>query len=146
MEGTRSCAVKIDKTSPSVTINVPLGEYFVGQEVFANWLANDTVSGIATVTATTPNETAIDTSTIGLNNFNVNASDNAGNQENKTVTFSVVEYYNGEPHFINGTVIDSERETHQRRVYGPAGFTAAEVSVADASGQALLYLRRAAGK
>ena len=41
-----------------------------------------------------------------------------------------------------GIVIDGERQADQGRVYGPADFTAAEVSVADGAGQALQSLRK----
>ena len=45
----------------------------------------------------------------------------------------------------SGIVTGGEQEAYQRRVCGLAGFTATQISIADAPGQALLYLWRTRG-
>lgn len=110
VEATRNTSISIDKTKPSITINVPFGEYFIGDQILANWQATELVSGLNSTSATVPNGTAIDTTTAGSKTFSVNATDNAGNEVNKTVEYNVIAYYNGPVYFINGTVIDSESE------------------------------------
>ncbi len=94
IESTKNQTVKIDKTVPEVSINTPInGSYVLNQTVIVNWAVNDSVSGIASVTATVPNGTAINTATVGIKNFSVDATDNAGNQVNKTLTYDVVNSY-----------------------------------------------------
>jgi hypothetical protein len=97
VESTKNQTVKIDKTSPQITINIPAnrGSYILNQTVLANWSANDSISGIALATGTVPSGKAIDTATVGNKTFSVNATDDAGNQANKTVTYSVVYNYSG---------------------------------------------------
>jgi hypothetical protein len=91
VEPIKSQSVKIDKTAPQITISIPINgaSYTLNQLVTANWQATDSVSGIASVIATVPNGTAIDTSTTGTKTFSVNASDNAGNQAAETVTYNI---------------------------------------------------------
>ncbi len=97
VEITKNQTIKIDKTPPQITIDTPArgSSYILNQTVPANWSANDSISGIDSVTATTPNGNAIDTATVGNKTFSINATDNSGNQANKTVTYSVVYNYSG---------------------------------------------------
>lgn len=97
VESTKIQTTKIDKTPPEITINVPANgsSYILNQTVLANWSANDSISGIASVTATTPNGKAIDTATVGNKNFIVNATDNASNQATKIAVYNIVYNYSG---------------------------------------------------
>lgn len=95
-ESVKSQAFKIDKTAPTVVINSPANEnYALNQIEIVNWSANDSVSGIATVSATLPNGSNLDTFTVGLKTFNVNIIDNAGNEANKSVSYRVVYKFTG---------------------------------------------------
>ncbi len=96
IESTKNQTVNIDKTPPAITVNSPINtSYILNQTVIAKWTANDSISGIASVTATVPNGTAINTAMIGSKNFSVNAADNAGNQANKIVDYNIVYNYSG---------------------------------------------------
>ncbi len=97
VEPTKNQTIKIDKTPPQITITTPANgsSYILNQTVLANWSANDSISGIASVTATTSNGKAIDTAMVGAKTFSVNTTDNAGNQANQTLTYSVVYNYSG---------------------------------------------------
>ncbi|MDP3057516.1 MAG: PxKF domain-containing protein [bacterium] len=95
-EPIKNQTVKIDKTAPEITVATPVnGSYVLNQSVIAIWAANDLISGIASATATVLNGTPIDTATIGTKNFSVNATDNAGNQGTKNLTYNVVYNYSG---------------------------------------------------
>jgi len=94
IEPVNSEIIKIEKTdiaSPQITINVPSneGEYFLNQEILADWSAIDLESGIASITGTKQNGEAIDTATVGTKTFTVDAVDNAGNSVTKTVSYHV---------------------------------------------------------
>jgi hypothetical protein len=87
----------LDDIPPEITITAPVNgtSYVLNQNVLANWQASDPGSGIASVEATVPNGTAIDTATIGTKNFSVNATDNSGNQASKTAAYNVVYNFSG---------------------------------------------------
>ena len=91
IELTNTQTVKIDKTSPQITINSPVNGsiYTLNQNLIANWFVNDITSGIATATGTYPNGGTISTSSPGTKNFSVIAVDNAGNTNTKNVTYYV---------------------------------------------------------
>ncbi|MBU4141755.1 carboxypeptidase-like regulatory domain-containing protein, partial [Patescibacteria group bacterium] len=96
IEPTKNQTVKIDRTKPTISINSPINtSYILNQSVIANWSATDSISGIALVTATVPNGTAIDTAMVGAKTFSVNATDNARNQANKIVDYNAVYNYSG---------------------------------------------------
>jgi hypothetical protein len=83
--------IKIDTVAPVITITVPNGTpYELHQPVNASWSASDPGgSGIASATGTVPSGSAIDTGTIDGKTFNVTATDNAGNTQTTTVSYSV---------------------------------------------------------
>ncbi|MBU4221209.1 MAG: PxKF domain-containing protein [Euryarchaeota archaeon] len=89
IEPTKNQTIKIDKTSPEITINKPASEYILKQTIIADWLTSDVLSGIYSETGTTPNGVAIDTASVGTKTFTVEAVDNAGNLATKTVTYHV---------------------------------------------------------
>ncbi|MBU4580661.1 carboxypeptidase-like regulatory domain-containing protein, partial [Patescibacteria group bacterium] len=97
IESVKNQTIKIDKTIPEIIITTPANgtSYILNQSVIADWSAIDSISRIASITATVSNGTAIDTATIGTKNFSVNATDNAGNQANKIVDYNVVYNYSG---------------------------------------------------
>lgn len=89
--------INIDKTPPQVTVNAPAdgSEYLLNENVPADWSAADALSGLALATGTVVGGQAIDTSTVGTKTFTVVATDNAGNQITKTVTYHVGYAYSG---------------------------------------------------
>jgi len=96
VEPTKTEAIKIDKTPPQVTINVPANtEYLLNQAVTADWSAADSLSGLASAVGTAPSGQAIETATVGMKTFSVAATDNAGNQAEQTVTYGVCYAYSG---------------------------------------------------
>ncbi|MFA6494531.1 MAG: PxKF domain-containing protein, partial [Candidatus Paceibacterota bacterium] len=97
IEATSTISVKIDKTAPEVAISSPTngGEYFLNQNILAEWSAADTVSGMLLSEGTTTTGASIDTGTIGEKTYSVFATDNAGNASAKTVTYSVRYDYGG---------------------------------------------------
>jgi hypothetical protein len=88
---TATLNVNIDKTPPSVTINIPVNcaHYILNENVIADWSAIDSLSGIATQSGTVPTGSAIDTATSGLKQFIVIATDNAGIENQKTNSYTV---------------------------------------------------------
>jgi hypothetical protein len=90
-EATATITVSIDKTPPIITINFPVNcaHYIVNEDIHADWTTSDSLSGIATQSGTVPTGSAIDTATIGSKQFTVTATDMAGNQNTKTVSYTV---------------------------------------------------------
>jgi len=90
-EATATITVSIDKTPPTITINFPVNcaHYIVNEDIHADWTTSDSLSGIATQSGTVPTGSAIDTATIGSKQFTVTATDMAGNQNTKTVSYTV---------------------------------------------------------
>lgn len=83
-----------DTTAPSVTIFAPAnnGSYAQNAVVKANYFCSDTGgSGLATCTGTFPSGSALPTQTLGTKEFNVFASDGAGNITKVTRTYNVVD-------------------------------------------------------
>lgn len=83
-----------DTSAPTITVNLPIdgGQYTIGDAVFASYLCDDGAgSGVATCEGTAGNGTAIDTSTVGIHTFVVDATDVAGNTAASTsVTYEIV--------------------------------------------------------
>jgi hypothetical protein len=97
VEETKTEAIKIDKTLPSITITSPQAkDYLHSENVTLNFSATDALSGIDAITGlldSTPatNGQVIDlrTLTLGQHTLAVTAVDKAGNSASKTVTFNV---------------------------------------------------------
>jgi hypothetical protein len=81
----------VDKKPPVITINSPTATptYTLNQPVTANYGCTDGGSGVTTCTGPVPNGAALDTSTVGMHQFTVNAVDNVGNKSTMTVTYYV---------------------------------------------------------
>lgn len=84
--------INIDKTPPQIEIRVPVdaGEYRLNDNIPADWLATDGLSGIASVSGTVPSGQAIDTGTAGTKSFQVTAADCAENQATRVLNYNVV--------------------------------------------------------
>ncbi|MDE3090345.1 MAG: Ig-like domain repeat protein [Chloroflexota bacterium] len=87
--------VKIDKTAPAITITIPANgsTYTLNQSVKADFTCTDLPSGtnseVATCTGTTASGANIDTSSVGVKSFSVNATDTVGNSSGQTITYTV---------------------------------------------------------
>jgi len=88
----KTITVKIDRTAPTIAITTPQdgATYLLNAKVAASWSASDGASGIGSAAGTVANGQFIDTSTVGQKTFTVTATDKAGNQATKTVTYNVV--------------------------------------------------------
>jgi len=84
--------INIDLTNPVVSITTPEdeGEYASGTAVPTDWTASDPLSGLDSVTATTPDGDPIDTTGLGAKSFNVTATDKAGNTTSVAHSYEVV--------------------------------------------------------
>ena len=101
VEASHTVTVRIDKTAPLVAITTPAdgATYLLNQSVKASWSASDALSGLRDVEATTANGAAIATSRVSKIDprtgqpvgftYTVTATDKAGNQATKTVTYFV---------------------------------------------------------
>jgi probable HAF family extracellular repeat protein len=84
--------IRIDRTAPVVTIGVPVdgATYNRNQVVVANYSCTDALSGLVACKGDVPTGKRIDTSRRTKNvRFTVVASDRAGNEAKKTVTYNV---------------------------------------------------------
>ena len=85
----------VDVTPPSITINAPTDAQTIPQHdtVASDYSCADESggSGLATCIGTVVNGAAIDTGALGSHSFSVDASDNAGNPNSKTVAYTVVD-------------------------------------------------------
>ncbi len=83
--------VSIDKTPPTITINVPVNcaHYILNEDVHADWTTSDSLSGVATQSGTVPMGSAIDTTTVGIKQFTVTATDLSDNQNIKIISYTV---------------------------------------------------------
>src|SRR4051794_14164583 len=91
VEATRTIAFKVDAENPTVNISRPAdgASYQKGKVVTASYKCVDKQSGIDTCVGTVPNGSNIDTSTAGTHTFTVTATDNAGNETTKSVSYEV---------------------------------------------------------
>lgn len=97
IENTKTCEVKIDKTPPLITVNSPVDgtEYLLNQLVFANWIAEDPISGILSAIGTVASGQPIDTASAGTKIFSVDATNTAGMHESRTISYQVRYSYIG---------------------------------------------------
>jgi glutamyl endopeptidase len=88
-------AFQPETVKPTVTITTPAAgaTYTRNQAVNASYACADEVggSGLASCTGTVANGSAIDTATLGSKSFTVTAVDQAGNQQQVTRTYTVIE-------------------------------------------------------
>jgi uncharacterized repeat protein (TIGR01451 family) len=91
VESQHTLIVKIDRTPPETLISSPVdgAEYTLNEQIQAVWSVTDSLSGVALVSATTPQGAPIDTASVGLKTFKVSSLDNAGNSTEKIQTYYV---------------------------------------------------------
>jgi hypothetical protein len=84
-----------DVTAPTVTITTPVNAatYARGASVLANYSCSDNVGGSGIISCAGPvaNGAAIDTTSLGLHTFTVNATDGQGNPASANRTYTVVD-------------------------------------------------------
>ncbi len=84
-----------DQTKPTITLTTPAAGavYELGQPVVAEYSCADEPngSGLDSCVGTVANGADVDTASLGEKTFTVNASDEAGNTESKSVTYRVVD-------------------------------------------------------
>lgn len=95
--GFASVTYIVDRTPPEVTITAPAhgAVYILNQTVYADWSADDALSGITSATGTKDRGEAIDTSSVGPKTFTVTARDCAGNITTVNHTYYVRYAYSG---------------------------------------------------
>jgi hypothetical protein len=80
----------VDKKPPAVTISVPTAvTYTINQPVAANYGCTDFGSGVAKCAGNVASGSNIDTSSLGLHTFSVDAIDNVRNASSPSVTYTV---------------------------------------------------------
>lgn len=90
VEAAKTLVVKIDKTSPTISITSPAASsYFISEVVNANYACSDALSGLLSCAGTVALGSPIDTATVGTKSFSVTATDNAGNIGTSTITYTV---------------------------------------------------------
>jgi microsomal dipeptidase-like Zn-dependent dipeptidase len=84
--------INIDTTMPIINITTPVEgvQYVLFEEIIAEWSASDVLSGIDYAVASSENETPVNTDTVGIHAFVVEAFDNAGNTTNQVVAYEVL--------------------------------------------------------
>lgn len=89
-EAPQQLVVRIDQTAPSISISAPTTmTYHLKQTVAANYTCDDGGSGVAACTGTVASGSSIDTSSVGLKTFTVDATDEAGNTSSQSVQYTV---------------------------------------------------------
>jgi lysophospholipase L1-like esterase len=85
-------AVRIDETDPTITLDLPEdgSEVLLNEELTVAFACDDALSGVASCTGTQDDGDLLDTATVGLTTFRVNAVDHAGNTAEVEVTYRVV--------------------------------------------------------
>jgi len=101
IEETKNTTVKVDKTTPTITITSPEARiYALNESVMVIFNASDLMSGLADVTAALDNNPVQNDSapslSVGEHILNVTALDLAGNTATKAVTFSVADSNGGD--------------------------------------------------
>lgn len=93
-------AINLDKTAPLLTMPALASSYPLNASLPLNFSASDSLSGLASMTATLNGNPVTNGSTIslgqpGTNTFTLTATDVAGNTATQTATFSVLYNFNG---------------------------------------------------
>jgi len=101
IEEIKNTTVKVDKTTPTITITSPEARiYALNESVMVIFNASDLMSGLADVTAALDNNPVQNDSapslSVGEHILNVTALDLAGNTATKAVTFSVADSNGGD--------------------------------------------------
>src|SRR5205807_561009 len=82
--------IKVDKKAPAITITTPTSVvYMLNQSVTADYVCTDGGSGLATCTGPVGDGAAVDTTSVGVTPFTVNATDNVGNTASQSVSYTV---------------------------------------------------------
>ncbi len=94
--GSRSATYTVvDRTAPDIAVSTPASGavYGLGEHVVADYACADEEggSGVATCAGTVSKGGDVDTSSVGEKTFTVMATDNAGNEASKKVTYTVVD-------------------------------------------------------
>lgn len=90
VEAAKSLIIKLDKTTPSITITKPAAiDYLLNQSVTAGFQCTDSGSGAAACTGPVANNAALSLTSVGAKTFTVNATDVAGNTSQQTVNYQV---------------------------------------------------------
>jgi hypothetical protein len=88
-----------DTTLPTITITTPSNNavYLLNEAVLADYSCEDEAdgSGLASCDGDVESGQPVDTSSVGVKSFTVNAADNAGNEDSLTHTYSVVYDFDG---------------------------------------------------
>ena len=92
-ESTSVSYTVVDTRAPSIVVTTPApgAVYAVGQQVAADYSCSDDGSGVASCVGSVANGAPVDTGSPGDKTFTVNATDRAGNQASKSVSYSVVD-------------------------------------------------------
>jgi hypothetical protein len=87
----QSVTIEVDTAAPKVAIRRPANgaSYALNQVVRASYTCTDAISGVASCAGTVADGASINTSTPGVQTFNVMGSDNAGNTTTQSVTYTV---------------------------------------------------------
>ena len=86
-----SVIIKKDTVKPVVTITTPANgaTYALHSTVYASYSCSDATSGVATCSGTVADGAAIKTDSAGTKKFTVTSTDNAGNKETTSVSYTV---------------------------------------------------------
>jgi hypothetical protein len=88
---------KVDKRAPSIVISTPANgtTYRLRQTVVADYACIDGGSGVTSCSGTAPDGGSIDTSSPGSKAFRVEAADDVGNKDSRTVNYEVIYDFSG---------------------------------------------------
>ena len=95
---------KVDEQAPTIVLSAPAtgAVYLLGQVVTASYSCVDGGSGIASCAGTVANGARLDTSTVGVHQFRVTATDALGHTTTVTATYAVHYRFSGFlPNFVN---------------------------------------------
>jgi hypothetical protein len=110
-ESPKTIVIKIDKTAPTISVTSPTaGSYLLNQAATVDFICTDNLSGVASCTGSSPNGSALDTTSIGAKSVTVSATDLAGNASvptvvNYTVAYGIVAFYDQTKAHKSGSTI-----------------------------------------